>query len=104
MYELHITAPAEQDLEGIIAYQAEKLKNPEAATAFLDRLEEVYAYLRKNPYIYAKCRDSVLEKAGYRTAQVKKYLLVYRIIDEVVIVYRFFHGTQAYTKVLGGDR
>lgn len=103
MYELVLTKLAEDDLDNIVHYLSVILANPLAATVFLDRLEEVCQFLRENPKMYALSRDAILRVAGYRVAAVKKYLLVYRVVEHTVVIYRMFHGTQAYQKILLAD-
>ncbi len=102
MYKLVITELAQNDLDEIVSYIAVNLSNPSAAGAFLDGVEECYAHLKNNPFIYAKSNDIRLEKEGYRKALIKNYILMFKINEEqkAVIIYRFFYGARDYFKLL----
>ena len=102
MYRLDVSDRAEQDLDLIITYIAEKLAAPIAAADFAGEVYDCYDHLENNPYMYEKCRDPTLQKEGYRRAVVKNYLLVFKVDDTAgeVTVYRFFHGTQDYANLI----
>ena len=61
MYELQISAQAKNDLENIIAYIANKLVNPSAASAFSDAVDGCYRQLRRAPYMYGECANARLK-------------------------------------------
>lgn len=102
MYELKVSELAHQDLDKIVSYIAINLASPNAATDFLNKVEECYGYLKKNPFMYAKCQDKRLEKEGYRKISIKNYVLVYKINENVktVNILRFFYGAQDYMKLI----
>jgi len=102
MYKLDITDHAEQDLDRIIAYIAEKLAAPKAAAGFIDAVFACYDHLEDNPYMYEQCRDPKLQKEGYRRAIINNYILIYKINDEakMIIVHRFFYGKQNYALLI----
>ena len=102
MYRLSISDHAEQDLDRIIGYIAEKLAAPTAASDFADAVSDCYDNLESNPYIYEKCRNAKLEREGYRRAVIKNYVLVYRLNEETktVIVHRLFYGRQDYATLI----
>jgi plasmid stabilization system protein ParE len=98
MYNVDISDQAEQDLTSIIAYIAEKLFAPKAASDFADKVYDCYDRLAENPFIYEQCRDPKLQREGYRRAVINNYILVYKIYEETneVVVCRFFYGRQDY--------
>ena len=102
MYRLDVSDHAEQDLDRIIAYIAEKLAAPIAASDFADAVYDCYDNLENNPYIYERCRDAKLKKEGYRRAVIKNYVLVYTVNEETktVVVHRFFYGRQDYINLI----
>ena len=102
MYRLDISEHAEQDLERIISYIAEKLAAPKAAASFSDAVQGCFDNLENNPYMYEQCRDPKLSKDGYRRAVIKNYVMVYRVDEEgkVVAVHRFFYGRQDYVNMI----
>ncbi len=103
MYKINVSELAHQDLELIVSYIVINLDNPSAAAAaLLDKVEECYGYLKNNPSMYAKCKNSRLEKEGYRKIPIKNYIIVYKIDEgsKTVNVLRFFYGTQDYLKLI----
>lgn len=102
MYRLVITELANKDLDDIVRYITEELKNPIAAGHFLDAVDESYRYLKTNPLMYAKCTDMRLEQAGYRKALIKNYLLIYKVDEQAktVHVLRFFYAARDYERLI----
>ena len=102
MYRLIVTELAHTDLDHIISYIAVQLTNPIAATNFLDEVEKCYSYLKSNPLMYERCRDTCLKKEAYHKATIKNYVLVYKVDEaaKAVIVYRFFYGAQDYVNLI----
>lgn len=92
--KLIVSELANGDLDEIIEYILNDLKNPGAAVALLDEIEKYYENLKTNPLMYEKCIDGRLEKEDYRKAAIKNYLLIYRFIEKIntVQVARFFYG------------
>lgn len=91
-YKLLITASAEQDLDGVVVYIIRDLDNLPAAAKLLDEVEERYANLEENPFLYEPCRDARLKMSGYRKVVVGRYAMIYRVDQkrQVVYVERFF--------------
>jgi len=102
MYSVDVSDSAEQDLDLIIAYIAQQLAAPKAASDLLDAVYECYDYLESNPYLYEQCRDPKLYSEGYRRAVIKNYILVYKVYEDskTVVVHRFFYGGQDYTNLI----
>jgi plasmid stabilization system protein ParE len=63
---------------------------------FLNLLDECYAALIANPYQYAK------EYLEFRGVQVRpfKYIVYYRLTDDVVVIYRIVHASQDRDRVM----
>lgn len=102
MYNVDVSDSAEQDLDRIIAYIAEKLAAPKAATDFVDAVYDCYDRLEENPYLFEQCRDPKLQKEGYRRAVIQNYIFLYKINEKsnMVIVHRFFYGRQDYINLI----
>ncbi|MCG8485261.1 MAG: type II toxin-antitoxin system RelE/ParE family toxin [Clostridia bacterium] len=102
MYKLVVSELAHEDLDNIVAYIAIELANPIAATNFLDEVGKCYGSLKNNPFMYERCYDAHLERESYRKANIKNYVLVYKVNEpnRVVIIYRFFYGAQDYVKLI----
>ncbi len=102
MYKLIITSTMHEELESIILYISDNLKNPSAATNFLNEVAKCYKHLKSNPKIYGFCHDDRLRKQGYRKAVVKNYILVYRIDEKnnTVYILHIFYGRRDYEKLI----
>ena len=102
MYDLFLTELADADLDSIVQYLLGELASPMAASSFLDAVDRCYDLLRTNPYGYEACRAPHLRSEGYRKATLPHCLLIYKVDDEAkrVTIYRFFHSTQNYAKLL----
>jgi len=97
MYRVDVSDRADYELDKILTYIAEDLAAPEAAISFADEVYKCYDRLEENPYTYEACRDTRLNKGGYRRAVIKNYVMLYKIYDhELVIVHHFFYGGQDY--------
>ncbi len=55
MYITIVSELAHEDPDRIILYIAKNLASPIAATKFLDKIEECYDNLKRNPLMYEKC-------------------------------------------------
>jgi plasmid stabilization system protein ParE len=82
VYKLTVTELADADLDEIVRYIAVELTAPAAATAFLDKIEEMYDMIRANPRICELSLDSRLRAEGFRRAVVKNYIMLYKVFDE----------------------
>lgn len=102
MYKLQITSLYHKELEEILSYMTEHLKNPGAATRLLDEIASCYADLKKSPKMYAHCNDQRLSKMGYRKVVIKHYILIYRVDDvgNIVHILHIFYGKIDYQKLI----
>jgi len=102
MYRLVVSEFAHRDLDNIVSYIAIQLVNPTAATNFLDEVEKCYGHLKRNPLLYERCHDTLLEKEGYRKVTIKNYVLIYKVDEatKAVIIHRFFYGVQNYVQLI----
>lgn len=101
-YKLKISRTAREELERIVCHIVEQLCNPKAASDFLDLLEEKYKFISENPYMYPLSQDLRLRRKGYHLATAKKFLVLYRIIEEQkqVNVGGIFYEGENYRKKL----
>lgn len=81
-YSLYITDTANESLDEIVYYMVHKLKNPLAATNFLNEIQKKYEKVCKNPEMYECVRDRRLALKGYRKIPVDNYVIIYLINDE----------------------
>jgi len=101
-YKIKVTPLASEDLDEIVTYIVQELKNPTAAVSFLDEVDTCYDHLTSMPYMYEECRDPQLKARKYRRAVIKHYVMVYRVNDaeKTVYVLRFFYGARDYEKLI----
>ena len=102
MYRLVTTSLADDDLDEIVGYIRNELKNEKAATDFVEEVLKCYENLEQNPKMYAVCTEANLFNKGYRKAKIKNYLLVFKIDESTKTVYimRFFYGARNYFDLL----
>lgn len=101
-YEIKITEDAAEDLDEIVGYITNVLKNPIAANNFLTEIEENYSVLSSAPESFAYCNDQRLRMLGYRKIPVKNYIVFYKTDNDAKIVYimRIIYGRREYTKLI----
>lgn len=102
MYSLIVSKLAHEDLDSIVSYIVDQLKNTTAAIDFLNEVDKCYGYLRTNPFMYESCYDIHLFKKGYRKVIIKNYVLIYKVNEasKMVNIYRFFHCSQNYASLI----
>ena len=101
MYKIVATDAAEKDLSAIRDYLLNEFCNPLSVEDLFDEIRRAYEVLVDNPYAFEECRDSRLQRKGYRKCVVGGYLFVYRVEDDgngdgIIHVIRYFHGLQNY--------
>ncbi len=101
-YNLIITQRADEQVDRLTAYLITHLKNPRAATHFLDELDAIYNRLEENPYQFAESKDEYLFMRGYRDAlfQEMNYHVVFRVDEQFVYVLGVFHTLEDYARKL----
>jgi toxin ParE1/3/4 len=91
-YRVDITAAAEADTAAIWDYIAQD--NPEAATAFIVRLEEQIGTLERYPERCPLLPENDLLGTTYRHLLFGNYRTIFRIVDVRVIILRIIHGAR----------
>ena len=101
-YKLLITKEANNDINEIIGYIVNILKNPIAAGNLIDEIEKLYTVITDNPSAFSLCNDSRLRNDGYRKIVVKNYIIFYKVIEErkAVYVMRVIYGRHDYLKLI----
>ena len=100
-YSIHITKAAERDIANAANYIEFALKNPQAAEALLDIVEEKINNIAIFPEKFAVIEDVVLSSWGIRFVAIKNYLAFY-LIDEItctIHVVRFLYGKRNYEQI-----
>lgn len=101
-YDVILSEEAHSDIDSVLHYIVNALKNPVAAKRMLDKIEQVYIDIADNPFMYAYCNNSRLQNDGYRKAVINNYVLIYRVdeVKNIVFVVRFFYGRQNYIELI----
>ncbi len=88
-YNVFLMSRALRDLDGIYAYIADTLLQPETALALVERIEEQVFSLAHLPYRCPERRQGTYANCGYRQLLVENYTVIYRIDEakkQVIIV------------------
>jgi plasmid stabilization system protein ParE len=97
-YKVLIMPPAKRRLDGYVYYTAEKLNNKQAAKAILEDAKETKKRLSLVADSLRIIDNPLLAKYRYRKINFLKhrYLMIYRIQDDIVIVDGMYHESQDY--------
>ena len=100
-YKVIIMPPAKRRLDMYIFYTIETLGNGQAAKAILVDARETRKRLSMTADSLKICDNPVLAKHGYRKIKFAKhkFVMLYRIQDDTVIVDGMFHELQDYEGV-----
>ncbi len=87
-------APALDDLEEIVLYIAKGSAG--AALKIHDAIIAQSAKLAIFPKLGRLVPDRKLGERGFRILKISPYILLYRMVDETIFIYRVFHGARYY--------
>jgi toxin ParE1/3/4 len=91
-FRVDITATAESDVAGIWEYIAQD--KPEAATAFVQSLEEQIGTLENFPERCQLVPENELLGTAYRHLVYGNYRIIFKIVGARVIILRVVHGSK----------
>ena len=91
-FRVDITETAEADVAEIREYTAQD--KPEAATAFILRLEEQIGTLERFPERCPLAPENELLGAAYRHLLYGNYRTIFKIVGSRVIILRVLHGAR----------
>ena len=74
------------------------LDNPKAASDFADEFDRQAELVRENPELHALSRVPEAAVKGYRVFLAKRYVVLYEIDGNRVVIVHLFHQTQNYAK------
>ena len=99
---MHISTAAERDIEEAADYIEYVLKNPQAADALLDAIDEVLPSLQENPQRISIVSEPVLRTWEIRFIRIKNYLVFFRVDDEnaSVVIVRFLYAKRNWWTIL----
>ena len=97
-YKVVMTADAEEDLDRFISYLLFEKRDPQAAGNVLDDFELTKQSLSHVAGALRLCDHPRLNALGYRRIHFLsyRYFMLYRIVDDTVIIDSVFHELQDY--------
>ena len=101
-YSVHKSLQAARDLDMVVAYLVDTLKNPRAAEELLDGYENLLDSLEQMPTAHTKVRDGMLSLAGYYWAPVSSYMVFFTIDeqDSLVHIHRIAHNKRNWANLV----
>lgn len=99
MYKVEILPPAQGELEEIAQVHM-ALSGPQSARNITDRIYDAMKRLSVFPLSGPLIRDDLLIAAGYRYILAGKYLIIYRLLGDTVVIYHIAHGAADYPKLI----
>jgi len=85
MFELTFSEKINNDIISSINYIKNKLEAPMAAHNHVEELKKKYIKLKENPFARPLVRNKYLASKGIRFIMVKKYMLVYKIDEKIIL-------------------
>lgn len=99
-YRKVLLGSARQEYREIIEYLVDVLKNSQAAVDFMDEFDHQFDLIARDPELYALSSLPELAGRGYRRFLAKKYLVLYRIQGDRVVIAHIFHQSQDYARLV----
>lgn len=100
-YRARVLEGANKELGDIVAYLAGY--SPDAARSFLEEYETQLDLICSGVVSYGLSRMPELAQLGYRCALAGKYLFLYYVEDDCIVVAHLLHQRQDYAKIIGSD-
>lgn len=98
-YNLDILPPAQAELEEIARVHM-ALSGAQSARRITDKIYDAMEQLMCFPLSGPLIRDDLLSAAGYRYILASKYLIIYRLLGDTIVIYHIAHGATDYPKLL----
>ncbi len=99
-YKAVITREAQREYESIVSYLVSTLLSPAAADDFMNEFEYQVALTCEMPLMHPLSHLPELAALGYRPIHVKRYVALYRIADDKIVIAHIFHQTQDYARLV----
>ena len=96
-YHLQFLRSAVDDLDRIADYHLQMV-GAASAERITDQLLDAVERLEKYPYLGSLHPDPVLASMEYRRIVSGKYVCVYKVIDQAIVIYRIVNGAMDYPK------
>ena len=102
-FNLEVSDLASEQYDKFLKYIYHTLQNPQAADNLMQDFDDTIAVQEGQAGSFGYCRSERLRKLGFHKIhfQRHKYLLVYRIKQNSVIIEGMYHELQDYETTLG---
>ena len=99
-FEVELSELAETQYDNILFYIANQLKNPQALKNVMDDFDCTIDKLEKMADSFGYCKSERLKKMGLHKIRFERhrYVFVYRINKDKVIIEGMYHEMQDYEK------
>lgn len=97
-HKVRILPPAAGDIEQIAQYHL-RMVGPKSAEKITDRLLDTIQTLEDQPHSGTEHPDKILQKQNFRKLICGDYVCVYKVIEEIIYIYRVVHGASDYPKL-----
>ena len=96
-----LTKRAESDLDGIVSYIAVFLANPQAASDFVDKLQDNIEEARAFPESGSLVHNEFLQLESVRKKLVGNYIMYYLpdMREKIIYILRIVYGKQNITEI-----
>lgn len=97
-FDVELSELAERQYDTILTYISSVLKNPQALDNVMDDFDNTIERLEKMADVFEYCKSDRLKEMGLRRVRFvrHRYLFVYRIIENRVIIEGMYHELQDY--------
>jgi len=102
-YSVEISELAEKQYDDILYYLANVKMNPQAVQGVIDDFDFAVGQLENLAGTFGFCEDTRLKSLGFHKLHLKvhRYLLVYRVNGNKVIIEGMYHELQDYENAIG---
>lgn len=101
-FKVELSELASAQYDKFLAYIYFVLKNPQAAGSLMQDFDDTIKVLEEQADYLGYCRSEQLRKLGFHKVHFKRhrYLFVYRVRNEKVIVEGMYHEMQDYENAI----
>lgn len=98
LFRVEMSEKAELQYDNILDYVANILRNEQAVLAIIDDFDDAINTLEKMADSFEYCTSKRLRALNLRKFHLDKhkYLLIYRIVNDIVIIEGMYHELQDY--------
>ena len=97
-YKLRFLPMFEDDLNEVVGYISDHLKNPHAAEKLIDEIQGAIQNRLNNPESFEKYHSVIERQYPYYRIYVKSYTVFYVVIDDVMEVRRLVYNKRNITE------